>query len=96
MMAYVTRLRLLFRDSPRGERWAAILCGCLLMTAGCRPGCGCDAVWGAANGAVTDPNGLAGGNSGPTILLSYSEEDHRENPLAGFLYFVPSFRPCMP
>ena len=49
------------------------------------------------NGRISDRSGesAADGNNpvrdinGPTILLAYSKEDRKKNPISSFMYFVP-------
>jgi hypothetical protein len=39
--------------------------------------------------SAADGNNLANDRSGPTVLLSYSKETFKENPISSFMYFVP-------
>lgn len=46
-----------------------------------------------ASGGTADSNSVAEGGSGPTILLTYSEDDLKKNPIGSFMYFVPLISP---
>jgi len=39
--------------------------------------------------SVADGNNAAKDSNGPTIMLSYSKETFKENPISSFMYFVP-------
>ena len=39
--------------------------------------------------SVADGNNPARDINGPTILLAYSKEEHKKNPISSFMYFVP-------
>ena len=39
--------------------------------------------------SAADGNNPANDSSGPTVLLSYSKETFKENPISSFMYFVP-------
>jgi hypothetical protein len=43
--------------------------------------------------SLVDGNNLANDSSGPAVLLSYSKETFKENPISSFMYFVPLISP---
>lgn len=45
--------------------------------------------------SVADGNNAAKDSNGPTIMLSYSKETFKENPISSFMYFVPLISPTI-
>jgi hypothetical protein len=45
--------------------------------------------------SAADANDVVKDANGPTILLGYSEEDIKTNPIASFMYFVPLISPTL-
>jgi hypothetical protein len=45
--------------------------------------------------SVADGNNAAKDSNGPTIMLSYSKETFKENPISSFMYFVPLISPTL-
>lgn len=45
--------------------------------------------------SVADGNNAAIDSNGPTIMLSYSKETFKENPISSFMYFVPLISPTI-
>jgi len=45
--------------------------------------------------SVADSNDAAKDSNGPTIMLSYSEETLKENPIFSFAYFIPLVSPAL-
>ena len=45
--------------------------------------------------SVADGNNVAEDSNGPTIMLSYSKETFKENPISSFMYFVPLISPTL-
>ena len=43
--------------------------------------------------SLADGSNPANDNSGPTVLLSYSKETFKENPISSFAYFIPLISP---
>jgi hypothetical protein len=43
--------------------------------------------------SAADSNNPANDNTGPTVLLSYSKETFKKNPISSFMYFVPLISP---
>jgi hypothetical protein len=44
---------------------------------------------------LPDANGAAESGSGPTMVMSYDEEQSARNPVASFMYFVPLISPTL-
>jgi len=49
----------------------------------------------SSNESVADSNDAANDSNGPTIMLSYSKEMLKENPISSFMYFVPLISPTL-
>ena len=47
----------------------------------------------SGSGLLPDANGAAESGSGPTMVMSYDEEQSARNPVASFMYFVPLIYP---
>jgi hypothetical protein len=89
MNSYLTDRRDLSRNGRLVASFAAAFICTLLLTSCARSGSDLD-------GSADDQSGkYAVDGNGPTILLGYSKEDLKVNPITSFMYFVPLISPTL-
>lgn len=85
------------KDTIHSFPWKPIACFCLLLvipgsTIGSDPNTSLNI---PSDPAADNGNPAIEDSTGPTILLGYSREDHKVNPISSFMYFIPLISPTL-